>query len=32
MSGWSADFKKGFYTGFGVLAALVVVGFVMKRV
>jgi hypothetical protein len=32
MSGWSTEFKKGFFTGAGVLAALVVVGFVMKRV
>jgi hypothetical protein len=26
MSGWSADFKKGFFLGAGVLVALVVVG------
>jgi hypothetical protein len=32
MSGWSADFKKGFFVGAGVLGAIVVIGFVMKRV
>jgi hypothetical protein len=32
MSGWSADFKKGFFTGAGVLVAIVVIGFVAKRV
>ena len=30
--GWTQDFKKGFYTGVGVIAAVVVVGFVLKRV
>jgi hypothetical protein len=32
MSGWSTDFKKGFFVGAGVLGAIVVIGFVMKRV
>jgi hypothetical protein len=32
MSGWSADFKKGFFVGAGVVAAVAVIGFVMKRV
>ena len=32
MSGWSADFKKGFFVGAGFLGALVVVGFLVKKV
>jgi hypothetical protein len=32
MSGWSADFKKGFFVGAGVVAAVAVIGLVMKRV
>jgi len=29
---WSADFKKGFFVGAGVLAAAAVVGFLLKKV
>lgn len=32
MSNWTADFKKGFFVGAGVIAAAVVVGFVMRKV
>jgi hypothetical protein len=32
MSGWSQEFRKGFFVGAGVIGALIVVGFVMKRV
>ena len=32
MSGWTAEFKRGFFTGAGVLAAIVVVGFIVKKV
>jgi hypothetical protein len=32
MSGWSQDFKKGFFTGAGVLAAVVVIGILVKKV
>jgi hypothetical protein len=31
MGGWSADFKKGFFVGAGVLAAAVVVGMLVKK-
>jgi hypothetical protein len=31
MGGWSADFKKGFFVGAGVLAAVVVVGMFVKK-
>jgi|APCry1669189567_1035234.scaffolds.fasta_scaffold317788_2 hypothetical protein len=32
MSGWTADFKKGFFTGAGVLAAVVAIGWLAKKV
>jgi hypothetical protein len=32
MSGWSTEFKKGFFTGAGVLTAIVVIGFIAKKV
>ena len=32
MSGWTSEFKKGFFTGAGVLAAIFVVGLVVKKV
>jgi hypothetical protein len=32
MTGWSTEFKKGFFTGAGIIAAVIVVGFVLKRV
>jgi hypothetical protein len=31
MSGWSADFKRGFFVGAGVLAAVFVVGMIVKK-
>ena len=31
-STWSAEFKKGFFIGAGVMAAIAVAGLVMKRV
>jgi len=31
-STWSADFKRGFFVGAGVLAAVAVVGFLVKKV
>jgi hypothetical protein len=32
MSGWTADFKKGFFTGAGVIGAVLVIGFLVKKV
>ena len=29
---WSADFKKGFFTGAGVIVAVAVVGLILKKV
>ena len=31
-SSWSIDFKRGFFTGAGVLVAVVIVGVVLKKV
>jgi tetrahydromethanopterin S-methyltransferase subunit B len=31
-SGYSAEFKQGFFVGAGVVAAIAVVGFVLKKV
>ena len=32
MSGWTTEFKRGVFTGAGVLAAIFVVGLVVKKV
>jgi hypothetical protein len=32
MAGWTADFKKGFFVGAGVVAAVFVVGLVTRRI
>lgn len=32
MSGWSTDFKRGFFIGAGAATALVVVAFLAKKV
>jgi hypothetical protein len=31
MSGWSADFKKGFFLGAGVITAAAVIGMLLKK-
>ena len=31
MSGWSAEFKKGFFVGAGVFAAAFVIGLLVKK-
>lgn len=32
MSGWTTDFKKGFFVGAGVVAAVAVFGLVFKKI
>ncbi len=32
VSSWTADFKRGFFIGAGVVTAVVVIGFITKKV